>query len=89
MRIGRRLDRWAARVNPGLAVVAAVLALVDGSIVLGKQATRPIEHAARAAAAAPRHPAAARETPHEAPHALPAAAIAEARPSAREIYTIP
>jgi hypothetical protein len=77
----RRLDRWAARVNPGLLVVAAVLALVDGSIVLGKQATRPVpmDRAALVAAAA--------QPEHDA--APPAAKVAEARPPARQFYAAP
>jgi len=88
MRMWRRLDRWAARVNPGLAVVAAVLALVDGSIVLGQQATRPldIDRVARVAPP-PRRPAAApRQDGAESP---PAAKVAEARPSLRQIYAGP
>jgi hypothetical protein len=88
MRIWRRLDRWAARVNPGLAVVAAVLALVDGSIVLGKQATRPltIDRMARVAAAAQQPAVGPR---HDDGESAAAAKLAEARPSIRGIYTAP
>jgi hypothetical protein len=91
MRIWRRLDRWAARVNPGLAVVAAVLALVDGSIVLGKQATRPLtmDRAARIAAVSSRRPVAAPRQDPDHDQAPPAAKVAEARPSIRQIYAAP
>jgi hypothetical protein len=81
MRVWRRLDLWAARVNPGLVVVAAVLALVDGSIVLGKQAARPLPAAPAALVAE-----ASARRPESAP---PGAKVAEARPPARLIYTRP
>jgi hypothetical protein len=89
MKLWRRLDRWAARVNPGLAIVAVVLALVDGSIALGQHATRPLPTdwgAAQAALAAPPQNApipqrARREPPPDPKLADPK--LADAKPSSR------
>jgi hypothetical protein len=80
MRLWRRLDRWAARVNPGLAIVAVVLALVDGSIVLGQQATHPLPTDWAAAQAALSTPPPAASAPQRAQHdPAPDPKLADAR----------
>jgi hypothetical protein len=84
MRSWQRLDHWAARVNPGLAVVAIVLTLVDGSIMLGRQAARPLPM--DRAASGSRQTAAVEATRHEPPHD---STVAAAKPSFRRIYTLP
>lgn len=89
MKVWHRLDRWAARVNPGLVIVAVVLALVDGSLVLANQATRPLpmDRASIAAVAAVRSETAFRPEPRRGP--AQDAKIAEARPPLRAIYASP